>query len=153
MRKSQREITDKDEVVKLLGQCDTVRLAMNGGDFPYVVPLSFGYLYEDGKLSVYFHCAKEGKKIDLLNRDNRVCLEADILSGYVDTGRGVTADYKSVIMTGVARRVSGDEAVKGLELLLSHCKMYGYSAAECAARDVCAVYRVDVLNFSGKKRF
>lgn len=153
MRKSQREITDKDEVINLLASCQTVRLAMNGEDFPYVVPLSFGYEYADGRLCIYFHCAKEGKKIDLLNRDGRVCMEVDELGGYVGTGHSVTADYKSVIMTGVAERVGGAEAVKGLKLLLEHCGVTGYSAEECAAKDLCAVYRVEVISFSGKKRF
>ena len=42
MRRSDREIKDFDEIVKVLERCDAVRLAFNDGDIPYIVPLSFG---------------------------------------------------------------------------------------------------------------
>lgn len=153
MRKSQRAITDRDEMIKLLASCRTMRLAVNGDGFPYIVPLSYGFKYTDGKLKIYFHCAKEGRKTDLIGRDNRVCIEVDELGGYAETGHSVTADYKSLIMTGIAERAEGAEAAEGLKLLLEHCGVKGYSAEECAARDLCAVYRVDVIELSGKKRF
>lgn len=40
-------------------------LALAGDDFPYAVPLS--YVYTDGAL--YFHCAREGLKLELARRD------------------------------------------------------------------------------------
>lgn len=43
MRKYDREITFFDEILKFPDVCDTVRLGINGGDYSYVVPLSFGY--------------------------------------------------------------------------------------------------------------
>ncbi len=42
-------------------------LALAGDDFPYAVPLS--YIYTDGAL--YFHCAREGMKLELARRDSR----------------------------------------------------------------------------------
>lgn len=153
MRKSQREIKDFGEIVGLLGKCDTLRLGINGDDFPYVVPLSFGYEAVNGKLFIYFHCAKEGKKVNLLKADNRVCAEADILNSYAETGSGVTADYASVIAFGRADEVFGEEAVKGIELLLEHCKIKGYSARECVKMGITAVYRISVESITGKKRF
>lgn len=154
MRKSQREIKDKSEVLKIIEECQTMRLGLCGqGGYPYVVPLSYGYKWEDGILYIYFHCAKEGKKIDLLVQNNKVCLEVDALNSYASTGSSVTADYKSVIMFGVAEEVFCAAAIEGLELLLSHCKVEGYSAKECVARDICSVYRVTVKSFTGKKRF
>jgi len=153
MRKSNREVTDLPEILGILNSCQTLRLGINGEEYPYVVPLSFGWEYGEGALKLYFHCAKEGKKLDMIAADPKVCAEADILGGYVDTGHSVTADYKSVIMFGTAERVFGEEEVKGLELILKHCNVQGYSARECSARGLCVVYRINVHGFTAKKRF
>ena len=153
MRRDDRQITDFSEVLAVLDGCRTVRLALHDSPYPYIVPLSFGWEVKDGRLLIYFHCAKEGKKLDLIARDGRVCVEADSLAGYVQTGCSITADYSSVIAFGVAERVYGEELVHGLELLLKHCGAEGYSAKDCAARDITAVVRVTVESITGKKRF
>ncbi|MCD8309330.1 MAG: pyridoxamine 5'-phosphate oxidase family protein [Clostridia bacterium] len=153
MRRSDRQITDFNEIISVLDGCDTIRVAFNGDDYPYVVPLSFGYETIDGRLYIYFHCAKEGKKLDLIERDSRVCVEADKLNGYADRGTSVTADYESVIALGRAQRVYGKELVHGLELLLEHCKIKGHSAADCAAKDITAVVKITVEEITGKRRF
>lgn len=153
MRKADREITSADEKISLLERCQTIRLGLKDGEFPYVVPLSFGFEAETGNVNIYFHCAKEGKKVNLLKADPRVCVEADILNGYKDTGKSVTADYESVIGFGICREVFGDEAVRGLELLLDHCGVKGYRARECASLGRTAVFKIELLEFTGKRRF
>ena len=42
MRRRDREVQDRDEILAMLGRCDTVRIAMQGEGGPYVVPVSFG---------------------------------------------------------------------------------------------------------------
>ncbi|HIR98928.1 MAG TPA: pyridoxamine 5'-phosphate oxidase family protein [Candidatus Coproplasma avistercoris] len=153
MRKSDREITAHAEVLKLLDGCDTIRVAMHDEPYPYVVPLSFGWEQTADGLFIYFHCAKEGKKLDLIARDGRVCVEADTLHGYTDTGHSVTADYESAIAFGRAERVFGSELEHGLELLLKHCKVDGYSAHECAALNITAVVKISVESITAKRRF
>lgn len=153
MRKANREIKDRGEIIRFLDECQTIRLALHDEPYPYVVPLSFGWEDDDGQLAVYFHCAKEGKKLDLIEKNPNVCLEADILAGYKSTGHSVTADYKSVIAFGKAERVYGKELVKGLDLLLKHCRTEGYSAEECAAKDITAVVKITVESVTGKRRF
>ena len=153
MRKSDREIRDYNEILRLLDECQTIRLALHDEPYPYVVPLSYGWEQRDGKLFVYFHCAKEGKKLDLITKNGNVCFEADCLAGYKSTNHGVTADYRSLIAFGKAERVYGEELVRGLELLLKHCRIEGYSARECAARDITAVVRITVDDITGKRRF
>lgn len=153
MRKSNREVTKLSEILNILDSCQTLRLGINGSAYPYVVPLSFGWEYEGEKLSLYFHCAKEGQKIDMLSANSNVCAEVDALGGYVETGHSVTADYKSVIMFGTAERVFGEDEVKGLDLILKHCRVEGHSARECVALGLCAVYRINVHSFTAKKRF
>lgn len=153
MRKADREIKDFEEIKELLDECQTIRLAMHDEPYPYIVPLSYGWEERDGKLFVYFHCAKEGKKLDLITKNGNVCFEADCLAGYKSTGHGVTADYRSLIAFGKAERVYGEELVRGLELLLAHCHVEGYSARECAAMGITAVVRITVNGITGKRRF
>ena len=75
MRRKDREITDFDEIVAIMRKCDVCRLALNDGDFPYIVPLNFGLEVRGDRVFLYFHAAKEGKKLDLIARDNRATFE------------------------------------------------------------------------------
>lgn len=78
MRKAKREITDFDDIVSVMRRCDVCRLALNGADgTPYVVPLNFGLAVAEDALSLYFHSALEGQKMDLMKRDNRAAFEMD----------------------------------------------------------------------------
>lgn len=155
MRKSDRAIDDFSSVCQLLYKCDTIRLGLFDENYPYVLPLSFGMeVTEEKKIVLYFHGAQEGKKCELIKRNNHVCVEADLLRGYRDTGHSVTADYKSVIGFGTAEKVTdAAERVKGLQLLLNHCKTSGYSAAECANSPHVAVYKITLTEVTGKRRF
>ena len=49
MRRKDREVTDQKEIFDILNRCDTVRIAMQGEKYPYVVPVSFGAEMQDGK--------------------------------------------------------------------------------------------------------
>ena len=55
MRRNDREVTDIQEIRALIDECKVIRLAMINGDKPYVVPLNFGYTYENGAFTFYFH--------------------------------------------------------------------------------------------------
>lgn len=153
MRKAQRAITDINRILNVLDRCQTIRLGLADEKFPYIVPLSFGWEKIEDKIFIYFHCAKAGKKVDLIAKNNAVCVEADLLDGYVKTERGVTADYKSVIGFGYAEQVFGENAIHGIELLLEHCNVTGYSAKECVFTDLVAVYKITIEEITGKSRF
>ncbi len=154
MRKWQREVWDFNEIVEILGKCDTIRLGLKGmREYPYIVPLSFGYEVVNGRLYIYFHCAQSGCKIDLINNNCNVCVEADCLNGYVEHDGAVTADYESVIGFGKAWRVIGEDAVHGIDLLLKHCGIEGHNPRDCVKMGAVAVYRVTIESITGKKRF
>ena len=65
MRRHDRE-TSYEEAVTILRGCPYATVAFHGGEYPYTVPMHFGVAEEDGALVLYFHGAKEGKKLDLL---------------------------------------------------------------------------------------
>ena len=66
MRRKDREVADFTEQLAIIKKCDVCRIALNDEDgFPYIVPMNFGMDVQDGQLYLYFHCATEGKKLDL----------------------------------------------------------------------------------------
>lgn len=74
MRRKDREVTEQGRIAALLDRCDHMVLSMMDGESTYAVPLSFGYEKTDGGYVFYFHCAKEGKKMDLLQKNPAVSL-------------------------------------------------------------------------------
>ena len=152
MRKADREITNFDEIVELLSRCDTIRLGISDGGTPYIVPVSFGYEVLGGKIAVYFHGALAGRKAELLRSLPRVCVEADLCHGFPENGNGsYTCDYESVIGYGAVERLSGEEADKGVRLLMEHCDFPAHGCTEDVMA-ITAVNRVILDEVCGKRR-
>ncbi|MCL2674733.1 MAG: pyridoxamine 5'-phosphate oxidase family protein [Defluviitaleaceae bacterium] len=151
MRRKDREITDFNEIIDILQRADTIRLGIHDDPFPYVVPLSFGFETNDGKVELYIHGAKEGLKHTLLDRNSNVCVEASIFHRYVDLGTDLTTEYESVIGFGAAQIIQGDEAKKGLDLICTHCGFDGYSY-DIRALNVMRIYKITLSSITGKRR-
>lgn len=103
MRRHEKAMTDRVQIDDVIRGSTVCRVAMSDGDQPYVVPLCFGY---DGT-AVYFHCALEGRKIEVLRRNPRVCLEFDLAGNLVrgDQACMWSIEYRSVIAFGTAELV------------------------------------------------
>jgi nitroimidazol reductase NimA-like FMN-containing flavoprotein (pyridoxamine 5'-phosphate oxidase superfamily) len=110
MRRKDKAITSQGEIETIIRRSTVCRLAMVAGNEPYIVPLNFGYANN----CLYFHSAPEGRKIDMLHRNNRVCFEFDIDHQVVS---GVKAckwgfRFQSVIGTGKAFFIEEPDAKK-----------------------------------------
>ncbi len=124
MRRKEREVTDRSEILAILSRCDTLRIGMQGDRFPYVVPVSFALEAAEGQIAVYFHCAREGRKVELLRAHPEVCVEGDIFHRTEEMAHGITARYESVIGFGrCAFPEDEDEVRRALRLLNER---YGY---------------------------
>ena len=149
MRRAEREIRDPGELEDVIRRAEVCRLGMVDGGEPYIVPMNFGY--RDGHL--YFHCAREGRKLDVLRANPRVCFE---LEAGVRTVRGETAcqwstAYESIIGWGTAMVLLDEEGVrKGLEVLMEHY-FEGLYAFDPRSVSVTAIIRVDVERMTGKR--
>lgn len=84
------------------GDCGVLSTTSEDG-YPYGVPMS--YWYKDGM--IFFHCAKEGHKLDNIKADNRVsfCVigASEVLPG------DFTTNYESAVVFGKAYEVTGSE--------------------------------------------
>ena len=63
MRRKDREVTNPEEIESILRRCRVCRIAMQDEEGLYILPLSYGYEMDNGCLTLYFHGAKEGRKI------------------------------------------------------------------------------------------
>ncbi|MCL1951747.1 MAG: pyridoxamine 5'-phosphate oxidase family protein [Oscillospiraceae bacterium] len=152
MRRTDREVTGFDEIIDILRRADTIRLGLHDAPYPYVVPLSFGLEAGDGRITLYFHGAAEGLKHELLARDPHVCVEADIFHRYAERPGSVTTAYESFVGFGTCARVHGEEAARGIDLLLEHCGFAGYGCAP-AELERTRVYKIALERFTGKRNF
>lgn len=153
MRRSDREIKDFDEIVKVLERCDAVRLAFNDGDIPYIVPLSFGMERKSDSLTLYFHSAQEGKKIDLIRKEGRAAFEADCAHRLVfDEEKGnCTTEYESVVGYGDLTFVTAEEEkLRALKILMKHYREEDFSFS-LSVVPATAVFRLDVRSVTGKR--
>ena len=122
MRRHDREIKDKNEILEIMDRCDVCRLAFNDGDYPYILPLNFGIEEKDGHIILYFHSALEGYKTELIKSDNRVSFEMDCKHELkYDEGKGYcTMAYESVIGRGRIEVLPNDEKENALRKIMGH---------------------------------
>lgn len=152
MRRKDREITDFDEMMKIIAKCDTCRVAMYDETFPYIVPLNFGTDLEDDQLYLYFHGAKIGKKIDLMRKNKNVSFEMDCEHNIIlyNERMSCTMGYESVIGYGEVEFLSEEEKMHGLKVLMRHYheEDFKFNTKMIGAIEV---FRIKVLSMTGKK--
>jgi nitroimidazol reductase NimA-like FMN-containing flavoprotein (pyridoxamine 5'-phosphate oxidase superfamily) len=156
MRRKDREVTDIEDKLAIIRRCKVLRLALAEQNQPYIVPMNFGFDYTDGILSLYLHGAKEGKKVDILNRNNRVCFEMDGEHSLIvgKEAANYSFAYESVIGFGTAEILEkDDEKIYGLNALMKHQtgedREYTYPPEQLRAVNI---FRIRVSSFTGKKR-
>jgi nitroimidazol reductase NimA-like FMN-containing flavoprotein (pyridoxamine 5'-phosphate oxidase superfamily) len=155
MRRSDREITDIEEKLGIIRRCKVLRLGLAEQNQPYIVPMNFGFDYKDGLLTLYLHGAKEGKKVDILNRNQQVCFEMDgehsLITG--KTPGDYSFAYESIIGFGTGEILEkDDEKTYGLNALMKHQtgEDREYTYPEGQLRGV-NVFRIRVSSFTGKR--
>ena len=77
MRRKDREITQAEKIDEIIQKCDCCRIGLSDHGRVYIVPLNFAYLHEGGKRIFYFHSAKEGRKVDLIQKNGEAGFELD----------------------------------------------------------------------------
>ncbi|MDO9576915.1 MAG: pyridoxamine 5'-phosphate oxidase family protein [Candidatus Cloacimonadales bacterium] len=119
MRRKDREITDRNQMLEIISRTQVCYLGMSKENLPYVVPLNFGY----AENTIYFHCAPEGEKIDVLNKNPHVCLIFNVDNKLVNnvSQDDWTMYYKSVIAYGKIEFVFDiSERQKAINVMYRH---------------------------------
>lgn len=157
MRKSEREILGTQDKFETLMRCKSLTLALQDAGAPYAVPLNFGAELKGEELFLYFHCALEGRKLDLIKAHPQVGFCAYELRRVFNKGIapcGYTADYESITGTGRAEIVTDEkERLHGLKVLMSHYASEEFSDAAFAphALKLTCVVKITVGAWTGKR--
>lgn len=143
MRRSEREVKDPARIEEIIRRCRICRLGFNDDGEVYIVPMNFGYERgEDGRHVFYFHCAHEGRKIDIIRKNPRACIEMDIYHTQEERdalGPGAL-HYQSIIGNGPVSFVSGDEDKRhAMAILRRHTGREERPLPESLVRRVCVL--------------
>ena len=156
MRRSDRA-QSRDFALSLIDRCTFGVVAISTGeDTPYCLPLSL--VRVDNAL--YFHCAKQGRKLDLLRKNPRVCVTFVGASepAYVESGNMYTDFFQSAMVTGTAFEVSEDEektlALRALCAKLTPQDMTGdrFERAIASSLNATGVWRIEMEEITAKAK-
>jgi uncharacterized protein len=149
VRRKEKEITERAELEAVIHEARVCRMGLCDGQLPYIVPLCFGYAAD----TFYFHCAAEGRKLEILAQNPAVCLELEAGVALRPSTKacdwGMT--FRSVIAFGRAERVEAPEAKRrALDLIMARYAPGSFDYPDAAlAKTVVLKVRVDSM--TGKR--
>lgn len=153
MRRNDRA-QDRTFSLGVIDRCTHGIMALSTGEpVPYCLPLSFVRLEDD----LYFHCAREGRKLDLLRCCPKVCV------AFVGDDRPTfaapatyTTYFQSVLVTGTASEVVNPEeklrALRALCQKLTPEHMACFDAAVSNSMAITSVWKIHMEEISGKAK-
>lgn len=149
MRRKDREMpVEFGELVA--DKCEWAVLSMEDDGCPYCVPITI--VREDH--TIYFHTAKQGRKIRILRKNPKVCLAC-----VGDTKRAsheFTTEYESAIIQGIAEEVTEDvEKIHALRLLCERhtpTNMDAFDGAIAGSLSRTGVWKIQIQELSAKRK-
>lgn len=153
MRRSDREVTNFDDIIKIMENCDVCRIALNNDGYPYILPLNFGMKVQGNSVELYFHGANKGTKYKLIQQDNRASFEMDTghkLITNFEKGN-CTMNYQSVVGQGHIEILNEDEKYEALCILMNHYHSKDFPFNKAVIPNT-TVFKLVVENITGKNR-
>jgi nitroimidazol reductase NimA-like FMN-containing flavoprotein (pyridoxamine 5'-phosphate oxidase superfamily) len=146
-----RPIISRTENEAVIRKCQTCNIAMVDPEGkPYVIPMNFGF---DGDF-VYFHGSATGKKVDVLKKNQDVCISfsTDHELRYVneEVACSWSMRYRSVLVYGKAEFVEvPEEKIKYFNIIMSHYTDRSFEYNAPSIKEV-MVFRVKVEEMDGR---
>ena len=154
MTRREREVTDINEIIKILDESKVLHLGMVDGDEPYVVPMNYGYTLENGKLTLWLHGAKRGRKLDLIRANPKVFFEMECgiqpFEGEIACKYGI--EYSSIMGRGKAEIIEDIEIKKAALSYLMKTQTGKDFEFEDKMAAVVSIIRIDATEFTAKHR-
>ena len=119
MKRKDKEIIDKKVIVSIIKRASICRVAMCWQDEPYILPMNFGY----SENCLYLHSAREGRKLNILQHNDQVCVEFDVDVEFVPFQKvcKTSMKYKSVLIFGKAVILKDiTEKRNALDIIMQH---------------------------------
>ena len=144
-----KQLLSNEDTRAVMDRCTNGVLACFGDeDYPYAVPVNYVY-YND---KIYFHSAKEGHKIDSINKNSKVSFA--VVDEDTIVSKEYTSYFRSAIAFGKARIVEGDERYEAFRALVE--KYSGELPDEDKQKEIngCSralIVAVDIDHITGKE--
>lgn len=156
MRRSDREIKNLEKIEEIIKGCMVCRLGMYDKENSevYIVPLNFGYDLSEGTLTIYCHSAGEGRKIELLSKNKKVCIEMDCNHMLLEAEKacGYSYSYSSIIGSGEAEFIdSFEEKAAAFNKLMLHQTGKEFEFNKNMI-DAAKIIKITVKSFSCKEK-
>ena len=156
MRRQDRMVTNIDEIKGILSSTRIIHLGMMDGDYPYVVPLHFGYEIVDDILYIYVHGYHEGKKFNLIKVNPHVFIEIDGNDEALVSGGDIPCKYSSVYSSVMGRGEATylervDEKDHCLQVLMKHQTSREFPFTDAMVNSV-GVVQIKVVDYTAKRR-
>ena len=154
MRRKDREITDKNRIEEFIEKEQILRIAFYDEGDIYIVPINYGYLYDD-KYTFYFHGAKAGRKYELAKNKPNVGFEIDGKYMLLESEEACdfSATFQSVIGTGSLSLVEDNaEKIRGLNAIMKQTTSKSEWHYSNEMLEAVAVFRLDVDKLSCKEK-
>ena len=119
-----KDIKDLNIIKDTISNCEVVRLAMCEDNTPYMVPLNYGYEFdENNNLVLYCHFANIGKKVDILLKNPNVFIEIDNQHNIIKDKNSYDCEYEylSIMSNGKVEFIHNIyDKVHGLNKIMDH---------------------------------
>ncbi|MDR1382495.1 MAG: pyridoxamine 5'-phosphate oxidase family protein [Planctomycetaceae bacterium] len=155
MRRKEKEIASINEKLAIIDAHKVCRLALSDGVQPYIIPLNYGYSFEDNVLTLFFHSANAGKKLEIIKKNNHACFEIDNTGQLIPADQPCRYSYKFQSIIGVGKIIflnTPTEKITALTKLMQHQtgKNQLFDFDKTALERITA-YKMIVEQFTGKK--
>ena len=152
MRRKEREVTRKEEIISIINSADVCRVSFADNNTPYIVTMNFGFIEAD-KPVLYFHCAPRGRKLDMLRKNSYVCFEMDVDHELYNGAKGCEwgMKFRSIVGYGNIFIVEDyDERKRGLDCIMDHYGGNGNHDYDEKVLDRTTILRLEILEMTAK---
>lgn len=154
MTRREFEITNEQEIRTILEESKFLHLGLVEEGMPYVVPMNYGYILEEGKLTLYLHSANRGYKLDVIRANPRCCFTMEYgitpFRGKIACQYGIA--YRCLMGRGTATIVEDvQEKIRAMSLLMKAQTGEDFTFDEKLV-SIVTVIRIDVTEYTAKHR-
>ncbi len=145
-----KDITDPKEQEEIIKTCKVCHISFVDGDKPYGLAFCFGY--ENN--SIYLHTALAGKKLDILRKNNNVCVVLDtgheLFYRHEHVACSWRMRYRSVVAIGKAEFIEDyDEKIKGLEIFMRNYAERDFEFSKPSVDNI-KLIRINIEEMTGR---
>ncbi len=149
--KAIKDITRQDELIDIIRRCKVCHVGFVNDNKPYVLAFNFGF--DDNK--IYLHCAKEGHKLDILAKNNNVCVyfdnDHDFFARHEEVACSYRMRYHSVQAMGKAEIVTDyDQKVNALKIFMKQYSEREFQFSKPSVDNV-NIICIEIEKMTGRK--